>query len=135
MSAGTKTCKCGLIVPTDVDLLNHMSVTGHSNATPIDAREMMMASIDPPSWSKAASDKGLAAIGDAAIKHPPHYGGDTTYETIKVIEAWSLGFNLGNALKYISRAGKKDPTEYEQDLKKAAFYLAREIASAKKARP
>jgi len=39
-----------------------------------------------------------------AVNHPPHYGGDTTYEAIKVIEAWNLGFRLGNVLKYIRRA-------------------------------
>lgn len=62
------------------------------------------------------------------INHPAHYGGDTPYETIKVIEAWGLhnSYCLGNAIKYISRAGKKsDPVV--QDLKKAAWYLAREI--------
>lgn len=63
------------------------------------------------------------------VNHPAHYGGDTTYETIKVIEAWGLdkSFCLGNAIKYISRAGKKgNPLE---DLKKAAWYLNREIQS------
>ena len=33
------------------------------------------------------------------VNHPAHYGGDTTYEAIKVIEAWSLGFCLGNTVK------------------------------------
>jgi hypothetical protein len=43
-----------------------------------------------------------------AVNHPAHYGGaDNPYEAIKVIEAWSLGFCLGNTVKYISRAGKK----------------------------
>jgi hypothetical protein len=42
-----------------------------------------------------------------AINHPQHYGGDTTYEAIKVIEAWNLDFCLGNTAKYICRAGKK----------------------------
>ena len=42
-----------------------------------------------------------------AVDHPKHYGGDTLYEAIKVIEAWRLGFCLGNTVKYISRAGKK----------------------------
>jgi hypothetical protein len=66
------------------------------------------------------------------IDHPSHYGGDTTYEAIKVIEAWGLGFNLGNALKYICRAGKKQPsvTTYVNDLKKARWYLDREIQLA-----
>lgn len=63
-----------------------------------------------------------------AVHHPSHYGGDTTYEAIKVIEAWQLGFNLGNVAKYISRAGKKSANTVE-DLKKAAFYLNREIAN------
>lgn len=60
------------------------------------------------------------------IEHPSHYGGaDNPYECIKVIEAWGLGFHLGNAIKYISRAGKKG--DYVEDLKKAEFYLRREI--------
>ncbi len=50
------------------------------------------------------------------VNAPPHYKPGDTYETIKVIEAWGLGFHLGNAVKYISRAGKKaDP--FLQDLK------------------
>lgn len=60
-----------------------------------------------------------------AVNHPKHYGGDTTYETIKVIEAWDLNFNLGNTVKYISRAGKKG--NKLEDLKKAMWYLKREI--------
>jgi hypothetical protein len=60
-----------------------------------------------------------------AVNHPAHYGGDTTYETIKVIEAWGLDFNLGNTVKYISRAGKKGAAV--EDLEKAAWYLARAI--------
>jgi hypothetical protein len=59
-----------------------------------------------------------------AIDHPSHYGGkDNPYETIKVIAAWRLGFTLGNCVKYISRAGKKDPAKLVEDLKKAAWYL------------
>lgn len=64
------------------------------------------------------------------IDHPSHYGGkDNPYEAIKVIEAWKLGFNLGNTLKYISRAGKKDVEV--QDLEKALWYLEQEIANKK----
>lgn len=59
------------------------------------------------------------------VNHPAHYGGDTTYETIKVIEAWDLDFCLGNTVKYISRAGKKG--DELTDLKKAQFYLERRI--------
>lgn len=59
------------------------------------------------------------------VNHPQHYGGDTTYEAIKVIEAWELGFCLGNAVKYICRAGKKGSKK--EDLLKALWYLQREI--------
>lgn len=60
------------------------------------------------------------------INHPPHYRADTPYETIKVIEAWGLGYHLGNAVKYISRAGMKGSRL--EDLQKAEWYLKREIA-------
>lgn len=62
------------------------------------------------------------------VDHPNHYGGgDNPYEAIKVIEAWELGFNLGNTVKYISRAGKKDPAKTKEDLSKAVWYLQREL--------
>lgn len=61
------------------------------------------------------------------IAHPAHYGGDTTYEAIKVIEAWGLGFCLGNAIKYICRAGRKSTATRLSDLKKARWYLDRMI--------
>lgn len=62
------------------------------------------------------------------VNHPQHYGGaDNTYEAIKVIEAWDLDFHLGNTVKYISRAGKKESDKELQDLKKALWYLQRKI--------
>lgn len=67
---------------------------------------------------------------DNLINHPSHYGGDTTYEPIKVIEAWNLGFHLGNTVKYIAREGKKGCSI--QDLKKALWYLQREIDNREK---
>lgn len=75
-------------------------------------------------------DKGLLGIAARdAVNHPDHYGGvDNPYETIKVIEAWDMNFNLGNALKYISRAGKKDAAKAVEDLRKARQYLDFEIA-------
>lgn len=67
-----------------------------------------------------------------AVNHPVHYGGaDNPYEAIKVIEAWGLGFCLGNTVKYISRAGKKG--DVIEDLKKARWYLDREIATREEA--
>lgn len=52
-------------------------------------------------------------------------------ETIEAIEAWGLGFCLGNAVKYISRAGKKDPTKTVEDLNKAIWYIQRRIYELK----
>lgn len=64
------------------------------------------------------------------VNHPEHYGGDTVYEAIKVIEAWRLNFNLGNTVKYICRSDKKG--NKLEDLKKALFYLNREIENLSK---
>lgn len=62
------------------------------------------------------------------VNHPAHYGGaDNVYEAIKVIEAWNLDFCLGNVVKYISRAGKKEGNSLIQDLEKARWYLQRRI--------
>ena len=62
------------------------------------------------------------------VNHPNHYGGENNpYEAIKVIEAWDLDFCLGNAVKYISRAGKKDASKELEDLNKAVWYLNRRI--------
>lgn len=67
-----------------------------------------------------------------AIDHPQHYGGaDNQYEAIRVIEAWKLDFCLGNAVKYINRAGKKDPAKEIEDLQKAEWYLRRRIEQLK----
>jgi hypothetical protein len=67
------------------------------------------------------------------VNHPSHYGGqDSVYEAIKVIDAWELGFSLGNTVKYISRAGKKDPSKEIEDLKKAMFYLQHHIEQLEK---
>jgi hypothetical protein len=66
------------------------------------------------------------------VNHPQHYGGaENPYEAIKVIEAWDLGFCLGNTVKYISRAGKKETDKTVQDLEKAKWYLEREIQKLK----
>jgi len=69
------------------------------------------------------------------VNHPTHYGGDTPYEAIKVIEAWKLGFCLGNTVKYISRAGKKSPATELEDLKKAEWYLRRHIEQLETEKP
>jgi hypothetical protein len=67
------------------------------------------------------------------VNHPRHYGGENNpYEVIKVIEAWGLGFCAGNTVKYIARAGLKDPAKHLEDLRKARWYLDREIMNVAK---
>lgn len=60
------------------------------------------------------------------IDHPDHYnkGG---IEVIDFIEAWELNFSRGSAVKYICRGGIKDPDKEIEDLKKAVWYIQREI--------
>jgi len=60
------------------------------------------------------------------VNHPPHYtnGG---IETIDFIEAKRLNYNRGNVIKYITRAGIKNTETEIEDLRKAEFYLRREI--------
>ena len=60
----------------------------------------------------------------SSVDHPAHYN-PGTYETINVIEAYNLNFCLGNAIKYILRAGKKNIKS--EDLQKAIWYLQREL--------
>ncbi len=61
------------------------------------------------------------------INKPAHYT-FSGIEVIDAIEAWELGFHLGNVIKYIARAGRKDVLETLNDLKKARWYLDREIS-------
>ena len=57
-----------------------------------------------------------------------YYRRETGHEALDVIEAWGLGFSLGNVIKYVARAGRKPGVQTLDDLRKAASYLAREIA-------
>jgi uncharacterized protein DUF3310 len=59
------------------------------------------------------------------VNHPPHYNQYKGLEIIDLVE--QMGFNLGNAVKYISRAGFKDEDIEIQDLEKAMWYVTREI--------
>ena len=68
------------------------------------------------------------------VEHPDHYQPSAGLEAIDVIEAFFHdSFHLGNAFKYISRAGKKG--DYVEDLEKAAWYLQREIERNSNDRP
>ena len=61
-----------------------------------------------------------------AVNHPAHYTSGKI-EVIDFIEDQQFPYHLGNAVKYISRAGKKDPAKTTEDIKKAVWYINRYI--------
>ena len=67
---------------------------------------------------------GKAKTPKENINHPAHYNVGRI-EVIDAIESWELNFSRGSAVKYIARAGHKD--DELEDLKKAAWYINREI--------
>lgn len=61
------------------------------------------------------------------VAHPAHYADGCRIEPIAYIEDHRFPYHLGNAVKYISRAGKKDPAKTVEDLQKAMWYIERYI--------
>ena len=70
-------------------------------------------------------DKGGVKVADAT--NPAHYrnGFSNGAEVIDITEA--LSYNRGNAIKYLARAGQKDPDKEIEDLEKALWYVKREL--------
>ncbi len=68
-----------------------------------------------------------------AVNHPSHYT-DGNIECIDYIEDKGFPYHLGNAVKYITRAGKKDPEKTVEDLRKAVWYIERYIGLIEKAK-
>ena len=68
----------------------------------------------------------VGGIIDNPVSHPSHYT-DGKIEVIDFIEDKGLNYHRGNAVKYISRAGKKDPAKEIEDLQKAVWYINRDI--------
>lgn len=73
----------------------------------------------------------INAEKEDVISCPSHYCFGK-YEPVKVIQDWGLSFCLGNVLKYIARAGRKDGNSRLQDLQKAKQYLEFEIEAEAK---
>jgi hypothetical protein len=69
---------------------------------------------------------------DDAVKSPAHYTMGKI-EVLDAIEEWGLNFNRGSAVKYIARAGRKDPSKEIEDLEKARNVLDREISRMQRA--
>jgi hypothetical protein len=108
-------------------LIQRDDVSGH---TAHDASPAKGWYVDPSRLEIITSSKDTK---EDVVNHPSHYkaGG---IETIDFIESKKLDYHLGNVVKYISRAGKKDPAKEIQDLEKAAWYLARKIEKMKEAK-
>ena len=81
---------------------------------------------DPHRGERDALGRRVAPVKQQAerVNHPRHYNVGTI-EAIDAIEDWGLGFNLGNAVKYIARADHKGNAV--EDLRKAAWYIQREL--------
>ena len=91
-----------------------------------------MAKIDAIEVPVRIVSPGGKEIDPAGVNHPSHYNMGAI-EVIDAIEDWGLSFNLGNAVKYIARAEHKGTPL--KDLKKALWYVNREIALLEKAGP
>ena len=85
-----------------------------------------------PTIDDVIKDKQKENVPHGAIEHVNHPNHYTTgkFEVIEVIEDWGLGFNLGNAIKYIGRCEHKE--NKKQDLEKALWYIKREIQNITK---
>lgn len=77
--------------------------------------------------SKDGSASNIPSSAHDEINHPSHYVDGRQHEPIDVIEDWELNYCLGNCLKYISRAGRKEGEVDLVALRKAQWYLNREI--------
>lgn len=83
---------------------------------------------DPSCKERFLRSKPGQRVGECLLKedaiNPDHYSGDLV---MRVIEERSLDFALGNAVKYLCRAGSKPGSSRKQDLLKAQWYLNRAI--------
>lgn len=111
----------------------HWSPNGQNYLSACGARGVGVKKVIAPQEATCPSCLAIAREGEAVsekeqVDHPSHYGGDTVYETIKVLAAWMspeqlFGFCVANAIKYLSRAGKKSSESMVKDLSKARWYI------------
>ena len=99
---------------------NHAGDCNCAECVPIDIRRAR------PDGADGVSGDGVVGSKPDALLEQPHYT-SLTPEPIDVIEGWGLGFRLGNAVKYIARAGRKPGQPAAKDLAKAIRYIQREI--------
>ena len=108
-----------------------VGMSDEKNYTPVSLYSSMADGVIGRNTSTVSSSFSL----DNNITRPTYYGGESNdYEVFKVLEAWGLDrdFYLGNVIKYVVRAGKKNPGAYKEDLQKAIVYLQKRIDSLEK---
>lgn len=101
-----------------------MSDDPKSNGTPHRLKGSLLSSTN---MTIDRADLSLMLSASDAVDHPSHYHATSGIEVIDAIEAWELNFALGNAVKYIARAGRKNPDKAAEDLSKALWYIEREL--------
>ncbi len=130
-------CKCGFLFTLAKNLHKKVKrlrcVLCHCDVdVPLDSEDHR----ECPKCGQFNTMSNLLKPINEAINSPAHYH-PGTYEAYKVIESWSLGFHLGNVVKYISRAGHKPSQgqtkeqKYCEDIEKSIWYARREIERVK----
>jgi hypothetical protein len=118
----------GMIKEHSSDFYDAQWASAEENKRRLDATNEAL-KCESLTWEPTFADKYarefLSKLNDP-VSHPAHY---TTgkIECIEYIEDKGLGFHLGNAVKYITRAGKKSPDKKIEDLRKAMWYIDRYI--------
>lgn len=126
---GNCDCKEGLREYLEQDIEANESDLKDTDVESITIGQALQSICDIPPQIKIDSDK-IKEVEDV-VNHPSHYT-DGNIEVMDFIEDKQLNFARGNVIKYVSRAGKKDPNKELEDLKKSMWYLNREIERLEK---
>lgn len=104
----------------------HVELSDGSSYCRLIGCECKKTRLGPPLKKEKVADMMPSVFDSDDVNHPSHY---TAYKGLEVIDLTEqMNFNRGNAVKYIARAGLKDPEKEVEDLKKAQWYISREIA-------
>ena len=112
-----------IVQSPEEDLDKAMAIIGHAAEVAADSLQKVVEK------THDFLDKEIH-LPDDPVNHPSHYT-DGKIEVIDFITDKKLGFCLGNAVKYIARAGKKDPSKTIEDLEKAIWYIKHYIETLK----
>jgi len=117
----------------DRALLGRVLFARHLNASFLERRLLLDATDQPDQNHNRKDGTHPASVPpdrSDPVNHPRHYS--FAIEVIDALEAWDLPWHLCNAIKYMVRAGRKDPAKLIEDLEKARWYLDRYIALVKR---